>query len=195
MFDLKRAEFCHKKDLPQQIFGCCWCQAGRQCVHSPSYSLFSLARELRHKTWWQNVILSSPLPKPIRNSLIHRLIFVLWFVPLWTCAECGTGNISMLISTVAIKPCRPESIKSLIYLALKLPLASLINYCKTNLKTNKSLMAVLEPLNRSSDRFTRTRVKAPLFLSWQSVEKRLQFKCSPRICSLFHCAPSPPCLM
>lgn len=108
------------------------------------------------------------LPKLIRNSLIHRLIFVMWHVsPLWTCEECAIGNITMLISTLAIKPCRPESIKSSIYAALKLLLASIINYCNPQQKTNKTPVPVLGSLNRSSDRFMRTGVKAPL-LSWQS---------------------------
>lgn len=108
------------------------------------------------------------LPKLIRNEFIHRLIFVMWRVsPLWTCEECGIGNIAMLISTLAIKLCRPESIKSSIYTALKLLLASIINYCNPQQKTNKTPVPVLGSFNRSSDRFMRTGVKAPL-LSWQS---------------------------
>lgn len=127
------------------------------------------------------VLASFALPKPIRNSLIHRLIFLMWFVPLWTCKECGTGNITMLISTVAIKPFRPESIKSSIYFALKLPLASIINYCKEHQKTNMNPhpTPVLGSLNRSNDRFTRTRVKAPLFLSWRVWKKGFSLNAAP----------------
>lgn len=140
-------------------FSCCWGQTGRQCVHSPSNSEFFLACELSGKTWWQNVILSlhCSARNPIRNSLIRRLIFAMCFVPLWTSKECATGNISILVSTVAIKPRRLQSIKSLMYLALKLPLASIISYCKAHQKkekTNKNPMPVIGSLNRSSDRFT-----------------------------------------
>lgn len=89
----------------------------------------------------------------------------------------------MLISTVAIKPCRPECIKSLIYPALKLPLASIITYCKVHQQPTPTPVTILGSLNRTSVTFMRTRVKAPLFLSRQLAgeKNRQQFKCSPSI--------------
>lgn len=189
-------EFYHKRDFPQQIFSCCRCQAGRQYVHSPSHSLIFLGPwtyEEKLMTKRDFVLAPLALPKPIRNSLIHRLIFVMWFAPLWICKECGTGNISMLISTVATKPCRPESIKSLLYLALELPLASIINYCKAHQKQTKTPCQFYDHLRDPEiDLWGQKLQSSCPSRVWK---KRLQFKCSPSICSLFHCAPQPPCLM
>lgn len=58
-------------------------QADNMCILAHTLKFF-LARELNKENLMTNrdfVLASLALPKPIRNSLIHRLIFVMWFVP------------------------------------------------------------------------------------------------------------------
>lgn len=100
-------------------------------------------------------------------SLFYKWgLFIISCGSFGSCEECGTGNISMLISTPAIKPCRLESIKSSIYAVFKLLLASIISQGNPQRGTGGTPVPASGSLNRCSDRFTRTGVRAPLS-SWQ----------------------------